>query len=264
MQQTAPLFPHATAPGLLRAKRIAVLGSARGLGLAVAQAAEAAGAEVHGIDNERRFEGLAAFYQADISDASALSAVAAALPEGLNGLVACPDLDALAPKETLVLGLLAPRVLSEAVAPRMAQGASLVLRGAPLTPQWTEHLSEIRAAMALRHEDAGEFVTRWGLHLDPARTVRTVGWGLLAWVMAHRWRHAARDIRMNVFSPASPNGRLPPEIVSARSHDAATGITDAAQAALFLLSDMSRGMTGANLAVDGGMSAQALCRADGI
>ena len=264
MQQPSPLIRHATAPGLLRDKRIAVLGSARGLGLAVAHAAEAAGAEVHGIDSVRRFEGLAAFYQADLSDALALSAVASALPEGLDGLVACPDLDALVPKDTLVLGLLAPRVLSEAVAPRMAQGASIVVRGAPVTPHWAERLSEIRAAMALRHADAGEFVTRWGLHLDPARTVRTVGWALMAWAMVHRWRYADRDIRMNTFSPANASGHLPPEIVAARGHDAAMGTTDAAQAALFLLSDLSRGMTGANLAVDGGMSAQMLCHADGI
>lgn len=264
MHQAAPFPQLGTAPGLLHAKRIAVLGSARGLGLAVAQAAEAAGAEVHGIDTFRRFEGLAAFYQADLSDASALGAVAAALPEGLDGLIACPDIDALAPRDTLLLGLLAPRVLAEALAPRMARGASVVLRGAPVMPHRPESLPEIRAAMALRHADAGAFVTRWGLHLDPARTARTVGWALIAWVMAHCWRYADRDIRMNAVSPASASGHLPPEIVAARGHDAAMGAGQAAQAALFLLSDLSRGMTGANLAVDGGLSAQALCRADGI
>ena len=253
-----------TLPALLSGKRIAVLGSASGLGMALARAAEAAGAEVHGIDHSRNFEGLAAFYLADLSDPQALTAVANALPEGLDGLAALPALPNSTPRDVLLHGLLAPRLLAEALAPKMAHGGAVVLRGAPMTHHWADTLSELRAAMNLRHDGVDAFVTRWGLHLDPARTARTAGWALAAWAMAHCRTWSAKGLRINVLAPASPDGHLPPEICATTGQDARRGTELTAEAALFLLSDLSKGMTGATLATDGGLSAQMLCRRDGL
>ena len=133
-----------------------------------------------------------------------------------------------------------------------------------MTERWAECLPEIRAAMALRHEGVGGFIPRWGLDAEPARAERLAGWAMLAFAMAQRWRWAARDIRINALTPAHTDGYLPPEISAARGHDGARGTLDAARAAIFLLSDLSSGMTGANLASDGGLAAQMLCRRDGL
>lgn len=253
-----------TLPALLSGKRIAILGSASGLGRALAQAAEGAGAEVHGIDRTRNFEGLSAFYMADLSDPDALGAAAQALPEGLDGIALLPALPDGNPRDILLQGLLAPRVLVQELAPRLAQGASIVLRGAPMSRHWNERLPEIRAAMTLRHDAIDGFIPRWGLNLDPARTGQTVGWALSAWAMAQCWTWAAQGIRINALTPASADGHLPPEISAATGQNAPRGTEQAAHAALFLLSDLSQGMTGATLATDGGLTAQRLCRRDGL
>lgn len=253
-----------TLPALLAGKRIAVLGSASGLGLATARAAQAAGAEVHGIDQTRNFDALAAFYMADLADADALRAVAHALPQGLDGVALLPALPDGAPRDILLHGLLAPRMVAQELAPRLAPGASIVLRGAPLTHHWDDSLSETRAAMTLRHDAVDGFVPRWGLHLDPARAVQTVGWALLAWAMAQCWTWAAQGVRINALTPASPDGHLPPRITAAMGQSAPRGTEQAAHAALFLLSDLSAGMTGANLAADGGLTAQRQSRRDGL
>lgn len=253
-----------TLPALLSGKRIAILGSSSGLGLALARAADAAGAEVHGIDQTRNFDGLSAFYLADLSDPDALRAAAHALPQGLDGVAALPALPQAGPRDVLLQGLLAPRLLAQELAPRLAQNASIVLRGAPLWHHRADSLPEIRAAMTLRHDSVDRFIPRWGLHLDPARTAQTVGWALNAWAMAHCWTWAAQGVRINTLSPASPDGHLPPPISAATGESAPRGTELAAQAALFLLSDLSRGMTGADLATDGGLTAQRLCQRDGL
>ena len=248
-------------PPILSGRRIAVLGSAAGLGLAVAQAAEAAGAEVHGIDEARRFDALTALYRAELTDPDALEAAAAALPDGLDGLALFPEGDA-DPARCLARTLLAPRHLAEALAPRLAPGAAIVLRGAPPHESWGERLGETRAAMALRHGDVAGFVARWGLAAEPVRAARTAGWALAAWAMANRWRWPG--LRINTLTPAAPDGRLPPAIAAARGQETGEGPAQAAMAAVFLLSGLSAGMTGANLAVDGGQTAQILSRIDGL
>ncbi|TVP72492.1 MAG: NAD-dependent epimerase/dehydratase family protein [Rhodobacteraceae bacterium] len=249
---------------LLSGKRIAILGSAGGLGLTLARAAQNAGAEVHGIDRNRNFEAVAAFYRADLADPDALGEVAQALPMGLDGVAFVPALPGDAPRDLLIHGLLAPRVLAQSLAPRLAHGAAIVMRGAPVSQHWEDSLPEIRAAMALRHEGVDSFIPRWGLHLDPARTSQTVGWALYAWAMAQCATLAGRGIRINTLTPASPDGSLPPTRCAVRADYETNGTLLAADAALFLLSDLSRGMTGANLVTDGGLTAQRLCRRDGL
>jgi NAD(P)-dependent dehydrogenase (short-subunit alcohol dehydrogenase family) len=251
-------------PAILAGKRIAVLGSASGLGLAVVRAAEAAGAEVHGIDGMRNFEGLSAFYRADLSDPATPEALAHSLPDDLDGLALFPALPDAGPADILAQGLIAPRDLALALGAKLAPRASILVRAAPMSHHWGDCLPETRAAMALRPSGIAGFVTRWGLDAEPARAPRVAGWAMLGFAMAQRWRWAARDIRINALTPASKDGYLPPEISAARGHDGARGIMDAAQAALFLLSDLSSGMTGANLASDGGLSAQIRCRHDGL
>lgn len=265
MASAAKSLPLVAMPPLLAGKRVVVLGSASGLGHAVACAAESAGAEVHGIDDTRRFDGVSALYLADLHDPAALDAAIAALPDGIDGVALLPDAGAdTAPTRVLARMLLAPRHLAMALAPKLAPGASVVARGAPPHASWAAALGQTRAAAALRWDDLAGFVPRWGLDAEPAQAVRTAGWAMLAWVMANRWRWAERDIRINALSPATPDGRLPPAIVAARGHEAAFGTEHAARAALFLLSDLSAGLTGSNLASDGGLAAQIQTSLDGL
>ncbi|MGP9791713.1 hypothetical protein [Roseinatronobacter sp. NSM] len=262
---TAALPPLAKVPPLLLAgKRVVVLGSGSGLGRAVALHAEHAGAEVLGVDDRKVFDGLAALYHADLHDPAALDAAAHALPDGIDGLALLPDPGTGGPEQTLARKLLAPRHLAQALLPKLAHGAALLACAAPPHATWQAQLGETRAAMALRWDDLGGFVTRWGLLAEPDRAGRTAGWAMQAWVMAQRNRWADRAIRVNTLTPASHDGRLPPDIVAESGQDAASGTNTAACTALFLMSDLSQGLTGANLAADGGLSARIMTSLHGL
>jgi NAD(P)-dependent dehydrogenase (short-subunit alcohol dehydrogenase family) len=254
----------ATFPSLLAGKRLVVLGSATGLGYAVALAADAAGAEVLGLDDQKRFDGLHALYHADLTDPAALDAAVAALPDGLDGVALLPDPGTSGPSQTLARALLAPRHLARALAPKLAHGGSVVFRGAPVTAHWPTSLAETRAAMALRWSDIDAFVTRWGLLAEPARAIRTAGWGCLGWAMAHAHDNSQHGVRVNTITPATPDGHLPPAIAAHLGVEGSAGAQIAARAVLFLLSDLSAGITGTNLAADGGASAQYTTRLDGL
>ncbi|MDD7972043.1 hypothetical protein [Roseinatronobacter alkalisoli] len=262
---TAASLPLASVPPLLLAgKRVVVLGSGSGLGRAVALYAEAAGAEVLGVDDRKLFDGVSALYHTDLNDPAALDAAAHALPDGIDGLALLPDPGTGGPELTLARSLLAPRHLTQALAPKLAHGAAILACATPMHGTWQARLGETRAAAALRWDDLGGFVARWGLLAEPDRATRTAGWAMLAWVMAQCHNRADRSIRINALTPASHDGRLPPDIVAASGQDAASGTDTAARAALFLLSDLSLGLTGANLAADGGLSARIITSLDGL
>ena len=228
----------AVMPPLLAGRKVAVLGSARGLGRAVAAAAEAAGAEVLGIDSEAVFDHLSAFYRFDAGDPLAMDAVAAALPEGLDGL-------ALLPSGGLGPALAAPKRLATLMAPRMAQGGAIVAQAAPVTGDWQASLALTRAAAALRPGEEPAFAAHWSLAQEPALEARAIGWGMLAFVLAlhARWT----GIRLNAVTT-----------------DPITDPNPAAMAAVFLLSPLSAGLSGANLAADGGRSARIQTSLDGL
>jgi len=253
--------PFALPPTLLQGRRIVVLGSASGLGRAVARACEVAGAEVLGVDGAAVFDHLAALYRTDLTDPAAMDAVATALPEGIDGLALFPALEGLAPAQTLAQGLLAPRHLTEALAHKLVPGGAIVARAAPPHAAWAASLAQVRAAAALRRDDLDAFVTRWGLDAEPTLAPRLVGWGMLAWVMANRWTWSAQGLRVNALTPASSDGHLPPAV---SVHTTADGADIVARAAVFLLSGLSQGLTGANLAADGGLSAQIQTRLEGL
>ena len=247
---------------LLAGRRIAVLGSGSGLGLAVAAAAEAEGAEVLGIDAEARFEHLSELYRADPSDPDAMISVARALPEGLDGLALFPAMPAGAPAAILTQALVAPRLLAEAVAPRMAKGGAVVVRGAPVDGQREGKLGAIRAAARLRPGGEAAFVKRWALDVEPVGTEALIGWVLAGWAMAHA--HRWPGIATHAVAPAMPDGRLPPPLVAATGLEAEQGRAIAAKATIFLLSDHAQGLTGTQFAADGGLSAQTQTRLEGL
>lgn len=63
---------------------------------------------------------------------------------------------------------------------------------------------------------------------------------------------------------ASPDGRLPAALAATRGLDAGMGQTQAAQTAVFLLSALATGITGAALAADGGLSAETQTSLEGL
>jgi NAD(P)-dependent dehydrogenase (short-subunit alcohol dehydrogenase family) len=256
---------HASMPGLsgglLQGRRGLVMGNAGPLGAAVAASLAGAGAEVFGLDDSPAFDHVSAFYRADLTDPAALDAASAALPDGLDGVALIPRA-ADGPAQVLRYGILAPRHLAQALAPRLAPGAAIVVTGAQPHADQRQSLPDIRAAMALRWDDVNGFVARWGLDAQPARAPRLAGWAMQAWAMANAltWR----GVRINTLIPAAPDGRYPPAIASAAGVEQAAGTLLAAQSVVALLSPLTAGLTGGTLAADGGLSARTFCSLDGL
>jgi hypothetical protein len=252
-------------PALLPGKRIAVLGSAGGLGLAVAKAATEAGAEVIGIDAVPGFDHVAEFFHVDPADQAAIDRLISLLPDGLDGLALFPDVGSSGNAGQAVLrGVAGPKRLAEGLAARMGMGGAIVTQGAPHTAERAAHLALIRASLALRPENATGFGARWGLEAEPHLTPKAIGWAMAAWAMQHRWTWAARHLRTACVITATPDGRLPAQIAALSGRDGASGQTEAAQAAIYLMSDQSAGLTGAVLAADGGLTAQIQTTLDGL
>ena len=252
-------------PALLSGKRIAVLGSARGLGLAVAKATTEAGAEVIGIDAVAGFAHVSEFFRLDPGEPAAIDRLAEALPDGLDGLCLVPALDpADTVEQALLRGVMGPTRLALRLAPSMAAGGAIVTQGTAHDGARAQHLGLIRAALALRRDSAEGFGQRWGLAAEPALTPRLIAWAMEAWVMQHRWSWAPQGPRTACLVTASPDGRLPPHIAAARGLEAGMGQHQAAQAAVFMFSALAAGMTGSALAADGGLSAETQTSLEGL
>lgn len=248
--------------GLLTGKRIAVLGSSTGLGRSVVTALARAGASVTGIDATPVHDGLDSFLHADPADGGLMVDVAAALPDGLDGLALFPHI-AGDPARVLTQGVTAPLTLARALTPRMGQGASIVTRAFGAHADKARHLGAVRGALALRVGDEAAFAKRWGLLGEPVWAERIAGWANLAF---------AQDIgqgpRRNTVSVGRMDGHfdsVPPmgmgRDMMVAGHDTGGDATGCgpdvvAQAVVFLLSDLARGLTGVNLAADGGRSAR--------
>ncbi len=250
---------HPPPPALLAGQRVAVVGSGGGLGQAIAAEMRAAGAEVLGIDHRRSFGPVDALYRAG---PEAAESVARALPDGLSGLVLAPDLAADDPVELLLHGLVGPIRLAEALAPRLAAGAAIVVRTAAPLPERASRLADIRAARALRPEEVRPFAARFGLLAEPARTIPLIGWAIGAWALSRA--QAWPKLRINAVLPAAPDGRLPPAQAAHLGLSEVDGVRIAARAVLLLLSPLAAGLTGVTLACDGGLSARVQCLHEGL
>jgi hypothetical protein len=208
---------------------------------------------------------VAEFYHLDPSDTGAIDRLASVLPDGLDGLCLLPAYDASdAPDLALMRGVMGPKRLAEGIAARMAHGAAIITQGAAFDPARAQHLALIRAALALRPETATGFAQRWGLLAEPTLTPKLIGWAMEAWALQHRAAWGPQGARSACLVTASPDGRLPPAICAARGVDAAIGQQQAAAAAIYLLSALASGVTGAALAADGGLSAETQTSLEGL
>lgn len=256
-------FAMASVPAtLLQGRRVLVMGTARPLGRAVAQAATAAGADVIGLDSDPALAHVNTFYRVDLADPAALDAAAAALPDDLDAVALLPGGGNDSAEQALVRGILAPRHLASALAPRLAPAGAVIVQGAQPGADSRARLAEIRAAMALRWDDLAGFPARWGLDTEPSRAEPLAGWAMQAWAMAHRWTWPGR--RVNALVAADADGRYPPGVAAARGCGSGTGTDHAAVSALFLLSALSVGVTGTSLYADGGYSAHTFSSLDGL
>jgi len=247
------------APQLLQGRRILITGAARGLGRAFAQAALASGAQVvladvladalHATVEELRADGLPAHaYVFDMNDPAAIEACAqhaTAQMHGLDGLVnnaamthsggkTAQELEIAVWDQVMRINVRGTWLMTRACQPALAKsGRGAVVNLASDTPLWgaprlLAYVASKGAVIAMSRTLARE--------LGPdSITVNTIAPGLTlveATEYVPRERHELYENQRAIARAQVPD--------------------DVCGAVLFLLSDLSRFMTGQLLAVNGG------------
>lgn len=256
----------------LEAKTIVVTGAASGIGKAVAFDLMERGVSVIGVDKEPA-PGQDAHLQADLSSATSVEDVVEELPAGIDGLC---NIAGVPPSDhgelVLRVNFLALRHLTEALVPKMADGASIVNLASMAGNGWRDNLPQIRELLDSDWDSIGDFVAGHGLERG-ARSYFLSKEAVIVWTMINRWTWRDRSIRMNTVSPGPIQTPILDDFLETLGERAQESVrnmerfgrpTDVTPAVAFLLSDESGWFRAANLTPDGGMGAHLALKRYGL
>jgi len=249
-----------------------VTGVSSGIGAETAQLLRSQGARVVGVDVREPASNVDDFHQTDLSDRASLDRLVAALPHGIDGLANIAGLPPThAAPQVLRVNLLAPKYLTLALVPKLADGASIVNLASAAGAGWPHAVPAIRASATLDFGDAEAFCVAHGI--GSPRSYFFSKEALIAWTIQNRWTWRSRGIRMNAVSPGPVDTPILGDFIRTLGPEAAERTrtlerhgtpADIAPVVAFLFSPGSAWLRGANLAVDGGLSAHVLDELHGL
>jgi NAD(P)-dependent dehydrogenase (short-subunit alcohol dehydrogenase family) len=256
----------------LDGRRIIVTGTASGIGAYTANELRRRKAIVLGVDRNP-CDDVDEFIRADLSDPEAVADLVAALPEGCDGLCNIAGVAPTQPAvDVLAVNTLALIRLTEGLAPKLADGASIVNLASMAGNGWRDNVEEVSELLALEWDELAGFVSRQGLGSGP-RSYFLSKEAVIVWTMRNRWTWRDRGIRMNCVSPGPVETPILDDFletlgeraqVSVRNMDRFGRPADVAPVVAFLLSDEARWFRGANLSPDGGMGAHLALKRHGF
>lgn len=253
--------------------RAAITGGATGIGALTVQKLKAAGYHVTAFDINEPAE-ADVWIKTDMSDPASIAAAA----EQAEGPFDCLISNAgLPPREGLEKVILSVNFLglvafTEAMLPKLAEGASVVNTASRAGAQWRENLDEVKALMALDSPD----------QLDRFIADRSIGHiraynlskeAVIVWTMAQAERMTGMGLRMNSASPAAVSTGILEDFAAAFGEKMAKNVARAGRAGTpeeiadiltFLAGPGSSWLKGIDVCIDGGMSAMAMSDALGL
>ena len=249
----------------LQGKTIVVTGVSSGIGAEVARLARFHGANVIGVDRNEPSITLAGFVKADLSSVAAIDAAVAQLPAHVDALCNVAGVPGTAPGEVVAkVNYLGLRHLTEQVLPRIPRGGSIVNVASILGYEFSQRLALHRALAQAAGFDAG---AQWLLdHPVPYATCyQYFKEALIVWsaVQSQPW-FLARGVRMNSVAPGPVFTPILGDFVAMLGEErvkqdagrmARPSYPDeVAEVIVWLCSDAARGVSGANIPVDGGIA----------
>ncbi|HXV72708.1 MAG TPA: coniferyl-alcohol dehydrogenase [Acidimicrobiia bacterium] len=253
-------------------RRIIVTGAASGIGAATVTELHRRGATVVGVDRNTA-DSVDEHFEADLSNPSEIDDLVARLPSGCDGLCNIAGVAPTQPAElVLAVNTLAPIRLTEALAPKLAENASIVNLASMAGNGWRDHLDQVRELLATDHDHLPDFVARHDLDRGP-RSYFLSKEAMIVWTMQNRWTWRDRGIRMNCVSPGPVETPILADFIetlgeraqeSVRHMDRFGRPEDIAPVVVFLLSDEARWFRGANLTPDGGMGSHLALKRHGL
>jgi len=252
---------------MLIGKTVVVTGISSGIGARVGELAVALGADVVGIDVKEPAAPLGAFVKGDLSSPQGVEELVRALPRRIDALCNVAGVSGRdGPAKTLAINFYGLRALTEALAPRIREGGSIVNVASIVGYAWRANLERAKAFIAPPgFPDVAALLAKHGS--GEAEGYPLSKEMLLTWTMraAHLPLFKDRDLRVNAVSPgpvATPIlGEFAEIFGETRLNDDIARVgrpgtaPDIAPVVLFLCSDAARWINGANLPVDGGLEA---------
>lgn len=255
---------------LLRDKVIVVTGCASGIGLETARLITQMGGTVLGVDIKESSAHLTEFYRADLRDQNSIDRLVAELPTGIDGIANIAGLAPTAPADEVVkVNLVGLKQFTTGLIDKLNDSASIVNLVSLAGEGWPSAIEEIKASKYLSLDQVDEFLARFRISNEKARSYYFSKEALIAWTMQNRWTWRDRGIRMNAVSPGPVDTAVLPDFLATIGDDGVKGMTvmdrtgtveDIAPVVVFLLSDMTHWMRGANVPVGGGMLADMRCK----
>ncbi|MEM7536007.1 MAG: coniferyl-alcohol dehydrogenase [Chloroflexota bacterium] len=244
-------------------KTIVVTGTSRGLGAETAQMLQAQGARVIGLDRNETTEHVDQYIPLDLVDSASIEAAVAQIDERIDGLCNIAGVaPTLPPALVLTINFLGTRALTEAIEPKLADGASIVNIASGTGLGWAQNIAKHKIFFEMRlGDDVEAFCAEH--EIVKANSYAFSKEAVIAWTVGTWQKRTERGIRMNAISPGPIETPLLPDFLSDMTPPDApmfemdrVGMpAEIADVVLFLLGDGSRWIHATNIPVDGGLSA---------
>lgn len=249
---------------MLNGKTIIVTGAASGIGAETARQIKAAGGRVIALDRNEPAFPVDAFHRIDLTDETAVDGVIAALrPLKVDGLANIAGVPPTAPPQVvLTVNLVALKRLTLGLVDSFADGASIVNLASLAGIGWEGNTAVIKAASGLNHAGVSGFCADHAITMENSYFFTKQA--LVAWTHENRWTWRERGIRINAVSPGPVETPILADFLETLGERAEEDMRimdrpgtplDIAPVVVFLLSEGSRWIRGANIPVDGGMRA---------
>ena len=239
-----------------RPRTLVVTGAASGIGAALCERLVATGENVIGLDQQ---PATAASHHiaVDLASTESIRAALASLPEEIDGLANVAGVPGTrSPATVMAVNLIAPRLLSETLLPRIRRGGALVCVSSITAHRctWTEAQLEVLLAggaggMPSAGSEAYELSKR----------------ALNYWLLRNMPRFVAAGVRANLVSPGPVHTPILSDFEASMGREriaAAAELTgrhgepgEIADVLCFLLSTQSSWVNGVDIKVDGGFHA---------
>ncbi|MEM7348944.1 MAG: coniferyl-alcohol dehydrogenase [Chloroflexota bacterium] len=247
----------------LAGKTIIVTGTSRGIGAETARQMSEAGVRVIGMDRNETTENVATYIPLDLADATSIEAAVAQIDEPIHGLCNIAGVaPTLPPAAVLKINFLGTRLLTDTLAPKLVEGASIVNIASGTAMGWPRNIDKLKALMDLGlGDDLEAYCSENGI--EKANSYQFSKEAVIVWTIQQWKTWSARNIRMNSVSPGPIETPLLPDFLSdmtppdAPMYEMERNGTpeEIAEVILFLQGESSRWIHAANIPVDGGLTA---------
>ncbi|MGH8675266.1 MAG: coniferyl-alcohol dehydrogenase [Burkholderiales bacterium] len=245
--------------------RVAITGSATGIGAETARILKLRGAHITAFDIIEPSANADRFIRVDLADPASIDAAAAVVEGPFDALLNIAGVPPRPGREANVLAVnwIGMRRFARAMVDKLASGASIVNMGSRAGGRWSENIEQVKACLALPDDaDAAAFCRDHVI--DATRAYNLSKEAVIVWTMMQTVALIPRALRVNSISPGAVATGILDDFIAAFGEQTTRYFArvgrpgkpeEIAEVAAFLASPQSGWIKGVDLVVEGGMLA---------